>query len=945
MSKEILDDIMTDSYLESTTNVKCKVHQVLNKYYLKNKGTFVCEYDGFDDDGPDSFMHMPQILEKYHDEIIHLQNHPEYFQANEFIMSLPKHSKSAKKLNLEISKFNFDYEKYATELFPKMIQYIRANNSLIEVKDLIHEVKFTNDRKPDLKKIGMDDQKEAKLIMLAQYLVMKGDIKLQKENLTEQYMQFLEEYQLKMVEMIFNSLENLDLSYEHLLPEIARLESKNVGEIEKIRNRNFLKSHITTKKATDSLIAKYMMIIKEKDERIKQLTENLEKERNQIIYLEDSNRDLKKKINDIQTTSKDKENLHRNRIDELELLVFNLRQELEGGGKETIRLQNEQMDKLKEEHLNESNRLRNELLKQNENQKREFEEKLKSFKHQNSELEKNHKGIGLLFTNSLNESNVKRIKELEFILQDERQRRELILTESDNKIKEANNLYINTAKEFENYKKIHREFDQKFKDMNEKLNFLQKENEQLKISLREKDNWITRNIEEHKAQRLLDKKNHETDLVKLKEHENLNQKYKKDLEENEDYKKYFDMYIILKRDQDKNNSDRERLNKNNQNLQRELDLLKKENENSHKDFEVNNSELRNNYEKVVSLNNSLKLQLSDKNRKLELIQRSTDLLKEKIKPYPWGQKVNITRIVKNEDIDANRIEKIKENQGSSNDKMVNELEIRNESLKNLMENKNKKIKEMTRENDILKTKIVNNYSMNINLNGHRIQEVPKISQQEKVKKLNEKLNKKERTEKDFKNLDFLNNDLDSLLLLNRANINPIRNWVYPLLKNFVELNDNKAPINFNLLHKASIHGYGSDIFMKNCSNVKDLLVVCLTDHGKIIGGFTPLCWNIPKSEKRVYLKDDEMKSFLFSLNLNRKLPIENEDFAILCSDNMGPVFGGGSDLEVVNNCDKMLNNFGKIGHTYNDGKPIDAKEFYGGENYLVQDYEVYQVML
>ena len=80
MSEEIknlnnIDEEMRSSYLDMTSRIKCNVHQTLNKYYLKNKGIFVCEYDGFDDEGPDSFMHMPQILEEYHDAIINLQKH------------------------------------------------------------------------------------------------------------------------------------------------------------------------------------------------------------------------------------------------------------------------------------------------------------------------------------------------------------------------------------------------------------------------------------------------------------------------------------------------------------------------------------------------------------------------------------------------------------------------------------------------------------------------------------------------------------------------------------------------------------------------------------------------------------------------------------------------------------------------------------------------------
>lgn len=641
MSKEIIfDDDMTSSSLNSNT-VMCKQHQVLNKYYLKNKGIFVCEYDGVEEEDKNSFMHMPQILQMYHDEIIDLQNHPEYFEPKAFSKSIPTYSKSIKKLNVDVSKFNYDYEKFVKEIYPKMIQFIKANYSLLEIKDLVKEVKFNPNKTPDFKQIGMNDQKEQKVLMLAQYLVLQGKNKNQKTDLLESYKQFLEEYQFKMVDMIFASLDFLDLSYNVFMPEIAKLEKKEIGEI---KNKDFLKSHITTKKATDSLIQKYKDAINSKDEELRILRESFSKEKNQIMYLEDSNRDLKKKINDLQNSSKEKDNANRDRIDELEIVIFNLRQENEEGGKDKLRLQNDSIQKIKQDHESEINKIKVDNHKFNENQKKDFDDKLNLIKNQNIELEKNHKSIGFLVNDSINQANIKRIRELESILQDERQRRELILNESDKKIKDSNNLYINTAKEFENYKKLNLEHDTRIKDLTGRLNFLEKENENMKHNLTEKEALMFKNNEEHKNIRLSDKKNHEADLLKLKDHEVMNAKFKKDLAENENYKIYFDKYVTTKRDHDKNLCDKDILLNNNQTLQKELDLIKKENERIHRENEKDNEKLRNNFEKAESLNNNLNLQLNDKNRKLELIQKQTEQLREKLKPYPWAQNAGLNKM-------------------------------------------------------------------------------------------------------------------------------------------------------------------------------------------------------------------------------------------------------------------------------------------------------------
>jgi hypothetical protein len=58
---------------------------------------------------------------------------------------------------------------------------------------------------------------------------------------------------------------------------------------------------------------------------------------------------------------------------------------------------------------------------------------------------------------------------------------------------------------------------------------------------------------------------------------------------------------------------------------------------------------------------------------------------------------------------------------------------------------------------------------------------------------------------------------------------------------------------------------------------------------------------------------------------------------------MGPIFGGGSDFEIMDEPNKNENNFGNIGKSFNyNGNP---KDFYGDNKYLIEDYECYEVML
>ena len=82
---------------------------------------------------------------------------------------------------------------------------------------------------------------------------------------------------------------------------------------------------------------------------------------------------------------------------------------------------------------------------------------------------------------------------------------------------------------------------------------------------------------------------------------------------------------------------------------------------------------------------------------------------------------------------------------------------------------------------------------------------------------------------------------------------------------------------------------------------------------------------------------------MFSASLNEKYRLIQKDFAICNARNMGPIFGAGSDLEIMSDCDKVKNNFGLIGKSF-DYKG-DQELFYGGSKFLVKDYECYEVIL
>lgn len=928
-----IDEEMKTSYLQMSTHLRCNIHQVLNKYYLKKKETFVCEYDGFDEDGPDSFMHMPEILEKYHDEIINLQKHPEYFEKNEFELKIPNYAKSGKNLNVEINKFNYDYQKFMDETFSRIIHFIKANHSLNEIKDLINEVKFTPQKKPQLSQIGMDDHKEENLLILAQFLVLHNHDSISKADLTEKLIKFLEDYQYKMVDMIFNSLDFLELSYQMFLPEIAKLEKKH---LDVIKNKDYLRSHITSQTLNDEMIQKYLDIIKEKDNEIMQLNLKLASEKKKINPLEDNNLELQKKLNELQRQSKEREDKLRLRIEELENMAFLNKEEMDKNYNNKLKNHADEIKKIQDFHDNEINKIRTDYQKQNESQKKDFDTMLNSYKNHYNEIEKNQKDLSNSVYNANNQNQGDKSKEFEKMLNDEKKKNQENQTNSEQKLKEINTLYFNLSKEHENDKKQNIENEGRLKDLNNKLLNLEKENENLRKNLKEKEDLMLKSLDDHQNERTADKKNIDNLVLSLMEKEKENEKHKQNISSNENYKKYFDMYLSAKKEHEKALHEKDGLINNNKYLQKEIELAKANRGDALNSLNTQKEEFQYNYDKINNLNNSLQKQVTDKNRKLELIQKKTEILNERLKLFPWGMENLLSKTESTEN---------KRKVSVENESVLRELDTKCSTLKKKNEEKERKILDLVNENLRKENRIINLLSQNGQIEKVELTKEMKLSNNEKTKILMEKMNKKEITEKDFANLNFIQKDLNSLLLLNRSNIYNVRNWMFPAMKNFLEIKDLKGNMNFNLIHKASIHGYGADAFLKKCGNMNNLLVICLTEKDKLIGGFSPLKWIVPKDDEKVYLRDEELKSFLFSVTLNRKLPLYNSDFAIMCSNHMGPVFGGGSDLEIVNNSNVTFNNYGNIGNSYADSKPINANDFYGNEKYLIQDYEVYQVML
>jgi len=172
------------------------------------------------------------------------------------------------------------------------------------------------------------------------------------------------------------------------------------------------------------------------------------------------------------------------------------------------------------------------------------------------------------------------------------------------------------------------------------------------------------------------------------------------------------------------------------------------------------------------------------------------------------------------------------------------------------------------------------------------------------------------------------------LLLNESNWELIQGWIESL-KIFSEEMSPK------LIFKAKRDGYSAKEFQKRCCGVENTLVIARTNFGKTVGGFSPMAWDLPGIPCIKYY-DPEGHTFLFSLDFKEKYELISDQYSICISQRDGPIFGGG-DFELVDECDKYCNRSVKLGNSFDIDK--SAEEFFGASEYLISDYEVYQIIL
>ena len=141
---------------------------------------------------------------------------------------------------------------------------------------------------------------------------------------------------------------------------------------------------------------------------------------------------------------------------------------------------------------------------------------------------------------------------------------------------------------------------------------------------------------------------------------------------------------------------------------------------------------------------------------------------------------------------------------------------------------------------------------------------------------------------------------------------------------------------YTLLFKASRDGYRASNFHSKCDGYNNTLTLVETQFGRRFGGFTDAQWDQSSNYKT------GSNGFIFSFNEKEIYYNKDSNYNIYGNSGYGPCFGGGHDFYINDNCNTSKSGENS-GHSYEtNGKKYALS---GSSNFIVKDYEVYQLEL
>lgn len=917
--------------LRTAEDVMCKEHSSLQTIYLENhpnssgKGEFICEYCPSLDTKRKFYSN---ILSEYSTVINKIKSAASQNIDNKhYQTTIESCTENISQVEVSIQDISKAISELDIVLIPGIMSKIVTSEELFKLNEILKTISFNEQGKPIYENIGKHPERELQYVKLAKILVsLKGE----NFDMNKSFSVFIKEFILNIIkqrmEFVKKSAKFINFFISDFYELIIRLEG--IGE----NDQNFLKN------------LNYKLYTQE------EVDELLNSNKNKLSNLEMMIKELQGKIN----------------------LEMNIRQNLT---EEMIKQNQQAILKIKtlEEELSlseaQSPEIEKEFILKFEGMQKELEMRMEEITRK-AELEKSE----LLKSNDV---QTKKFKELE-------ENFKIVFSDKNNlilKVKEDENTISILNKKLQELTFKYSLADQKLSSLNEL--------EDLRIKFKEA--FISRknlaNFYNDEKYNLIEKINklESTNLVfknateKMSEYENKNNalnQYVSELKaiivnlENKINNETLNNKFLI----DENGQLKSQLNSlsiENSNINTKLSQLFEENSQI-SELSILNISMLNDLKKQININKSLELTIQDLQEKIKVfntrVQANELLIKnqlEIIKRYTEekssisiDQNVDLLLNSKKEtDLIIEKIEKLERDYlyksviipiQQSNINSINSSFSRsgfnsafrpsspllNSSITNQSTFSGLNNSDLANTNRLLKSQIgfFNNMKHTINKNFTNDINNPKMSLENSNNSRN--LQDRFRSKSNLLKKNSFRINFSKDLLLNKINWDYIGKWIE-------DTNIFPNPIQPKLLYKATRDGFSANNFKTKCWSVKNSLIIAKTNFGKIIGGFTPIPWENP-NEPYVYVEDLAGNTFLFSCDNFEKFELKNKQYAVCLSQAHGPIFGGGSDFEIVDGCNLNYNKCSNIGHSYCCSR--SPSEFYGSDQYLIEEYEVYQII-
>ena len=156
---------------------------------------------------------------------------------------------------------------------------------------------------------------------------------------------------------------------------------------------------------------------------------------------------------------------------------------------------------------------------------------------------------------------------------------------------------------------------------------------------------------------------------------------------------------------------------------------------------------------------------------------------------------------------------------------------------------------------------------------------------------------------------------------------------YKIINDFI---NSAKHMKLKLLYSTAVADYNSMTFHRLCNGMGPTLTVVKATNGKRFGGYASVSWR----SMQQYVRDDD--AFLFSLDLKKCFKKKSKCTALFDHSDYGPTFGEGHDLHISNTCKVQNGSSCNAPNTYSEAT---TKELSGEKNFVVEDYEVYSVIM